>query len=207
MPNAELLSQLVAFDFDRARAHRALEATSNTSIAAAVDWMMMHDLPAPSAAVAPVQPQLLGSPSSAASASAATPTGSAAVSSAAAPIPAGPVHAAAGAAARRAIELMAAAEDRAAARLCAETIVTLCGNLLKDPGNPKYQSVNLANERIRERLLRVAGGIDAMMTGGWAKDEAANQLRMPDAAAAAPCLRAVVHELQAVLAVGGRFSA
>lgn len=199
VPSAELLSQLVAFDFDRGMACRALEATGNASIAAAVDWMMMNEFSVASAAP---QPQLLASPSSAASAS--SPTGSAGAAAAAA-VAAGPVDAAAGAAARRAIEAMAA-EDRAAARLCAETIVTLCGNVLKDPGNPRFQQVNLANEKIRERLVRVGGGVEAMVAGGWARDDAANQLRMPDAAAAAPCLRAVVQELQAALAAGGRLS-
>lgn len=200
VPQPDLLAQLLAFDFDRGKACRALEATGNASISAAVDWMVMHESSSGSGAHAPAQAasaptlplpkQHFPSPSSGSSAG-----GSGAFAS----------DAAAAGAARSAVEAMAS-DDRAAARLCAETIVTLCNNALREPGNPKFQQVKLDNEKIQERLVRVKGGVDAMQSGGWTKDEAAKLLRLTDAAAAAPRLRAVVGELQSALAPGGRLA-
>lgn len=85
---------------------------------------------------------------------------------------------------------------------CAQTVRTLCHNALANPGEAKYRSVSLANERIKERLGSVPGGIHAMLAAGWARDEEAKTLTMADPAAKADKLRAVIGELDAALAAG-----
>lgn len=84
----------------------------------------------------------------------------------------------------------------------AQTVRTLCNNALTNPGEAKYRSVSLANEKIKERLGSVPGGIHAMLAAGWVRDEEAKTLTMGDPAAKADKLRAVIAEVDAALAAG-----
>lgn len=86
--------------------------------------------------------------------------------------------------------------------VCAQTVRTLCNNALTHPEEAKYRTVSLANDKIKERLGSVPGGLHAMLAAGWVKDEEAKTLNMPDPAAKADKLRAVIAELDAALAAG-----
>jgi len=84
----------------------------------------------------------------------------------------------------------------------AQTARTLCNNALTSPGEAKFRSVNLSNEKIRERLSSVRGGLAAMKAAGWIRDEASNTLQLPDSARDEARLRLVVGALDAALAAG-----
>lgn len=51
-------------------------------------------------------------------------------------------------------------EDRqpGVAKLCFKTISVYVGNVVKDPNESKYQSINLTNEAFQKRVGKINGG-------------------------------------------------
>ena len=86
--------------------------------------------------------------------------------------------------------------------VAASTARTLCKNALESPADPKFRTVNLANEKIRERLTSIRGGIVAMRAAGWQRDEASNTLQLPDSVRDEARLRMALEEIDAAVASG-----
>jgi hypothetical protein len=57
-------------------------------------------------------------------------------------------------------------EDRkpGVAKACFKTFYTFCKNVLKDPKEPKFRTVNLGNEKVQAKIGKISGGI-AMLKG------------------------------------------
>lgn len=69
-------------------------------------------------------------------------------------------------------------EDRApgVAKTCFKTIGIYAGNVTKDPNDPKYQSINLANEAFQKRVGKINGGKVILRAFGFEEDTAENKL-------------------------------
>ena len=52
-----------------------------------------------------------------------------------------------------------------------KTLRKLVGNVLKDPSNPKFRSINLANEAIRKRVTKHPGGMIMLEAVGFQKSD------------------------------------
>ena len=85
---------------------------------------------------------------------------------------------------------------------CAATVRALCANALGAPSEAKFRTVNLANDKIRERLSSVRGGLAAMKCAGWARDDAANTLTLAGDLFDAAKLAAVVAAVDKAVAEG-----
>lgn len=62
------------------------------------------------------------------------------------------------------------------AKTCLKTISVYTGNVIKDPNEPKYQSVNLANEAFQKRVGKINGGKMILKGFGFEEDTAENKL-------------------------------
>lgn len=64
-------------------------------------------------------------------------------------------------------------EDRqpGVAKLCFKTIATLTGNVIKDPNEVKYQSINLENKAIQTRVAKINGGKIILVGFGFAEED------------------------------------
>lgn len=85
----------------------------------------------------------------------------------------------------------------------ARTLRTLVKNALESPGEPKFRSVNLTNERIRERLVGVSGSLAFLKAAGWAKDESGGAMVLTDAARDEGVLASALAAIDAAFAAGG----
>jgi len=43
-------------------------------------------------------------------------------------------------------------------KTCLKTVNIYCSNVMKDPSDPKFQSINLANEAFQKRVGKINGG-------------------------------------------------
>lgn len=66
---------------------------------------------------------------------------------------------------------------------CATTIRTLNKNALEHPEEAKYRSINLSNEKIKERITSIRGGMLALLASGWEKNVEANTMVLSEEAA------------------------
>ena len=85
---------------------------------------------------------------------------------------------------------------------CAATARALCANALASPGEAKYRTVNLANEKVRERLSSVRGGLALMTCAGWQRDTVANTLTIAGDAYDATKLAVAVAAIDKAVAEG-----
>ena len=69
-------------------------------------------------------------------------------------------------------------EDRqpGVAKTAFKTISVYTGNVIKDPNEPKYQSINLANEAFQKRVGKISGGLIILQGFGFEQDTAENKL-------------------------------
>ena len=69
-------------------------------------------------------------------------------------------------------------EDRqpGVAKTCLKTISIYTGNVVKDPNDPKFQSINLANEAFQKRVGKINGGRNILKGFGFKEDTAENKL-------------------------------
>lgn len=89
--------------------------------------------------------------------------------------------------------------------VAAQTLRVLCANPLEKPGDAKFRTINLANEKIRERVTGLPGGLAFLRAAGWRKDDATNTMNLPDDARDEAVLRAALEEIDAAIA-GGLFA-
>ena len=66
----------------------------------------------------------------------------------------------------KAVRTLAAFKTNDARGTAAATLRTLVRNVLDKPGEPKFRSVNLANEKIKERLVAVTGALAFLRAAG-----------------------------------------
>lgn len=78
---------------------------------------------------------------------------------------------------------LAAYRSPGTSRTAANTLRTLCNNALTKPGEAKFQSINLSNTAIKEKLTSLVGGIAFLKAAGWTKNEAAGTMEFTAAAA------------------------
>jgi len=64
-------------------------------------------------------------------------------------------------------------EDRqpGIAKTCFKTIHTLLNNLMKDPTNDKFKRVNMANEAIKARIVKITGGLIILKGAGFVEND------------------------------------
>ena len=69
-------------------------------------------------------------------------------------------------------------EDRApgVAKTCFKTIGIYTGNVMKDPSDPKFKSINLANDAFQKRVGKINGGRSILKGFGFEEDSAENKL-------------------------------
>lgn len=71
-------------------------------------------------------------------------------------------------------------EDRqpGVAKTCLSTISKYIANVMKDPNEPKFQSINLANEAFQKRVGKINGGRVVLKGFGFEEDTAENKLTL-----------------------------
>lgn len=69
-------------------------------------------------------------------------------------------------------------EERApgVAKTCFKTIQVYINNVIKDPTDPKFQSINLGNEAFQKRVGKINGGKIILKGFGFEEDQAENKL-------------------------------
>ena len=103
----------------------------------------------------------------------------------------------------KALLAVAAFKTGGARDAAAATLRTLLRNAADKPGEPKFRTVNLANEKVKERLVAVTGALAFLRAAGWAKDEAAATMTLTDAAYDAATLALALEALDTAQAPGG----
>lgn len=83
----------------------------------------------------------------------------------------------------------------------ATTIRVLIKNALEQPGEAKFRSINLANEKIRERVGSIAGGITFLKAVGFVKDDATHTMTLSDEAWNEELLKHALGEIDAAIAM------
>ena len=61
-------------------------------------------------------------------------------------------------------------------KTCLKTISVYTGNVVKDPNEPKFQSINLANEAFQKRVGKINGGLGILKGFGFEVDNEQNKL-------------------------------
>lgn len=84
----------------------------------------------------------------------------------------------------------------------AQTLRVLLNNPLTHPEEAKYRTINLNNDKIRERITTVVGGVALLKAVGWVKDDDTKTMALPDAAYSAPLLSMAVAAIDAAIAAG-----
>jgi PUB domain/UBA/TS-N domain len=86
---------------------------------------------------------------------------------------------------------------------CANTIRTLNKNAMDKPEEQKYRSINLANEKIKERISSVRGGLFALQASGWVRDHETNTMVLSEEAARDKArLQMTLDEIDAAIRAG-----
>lgn len=64
-------------------------------------------------------------------------------------------------------------EDRrpGVAKTCFKTFHTFCKNILKDPSECKFRTINLGNEKVAARIGKISGGIGMLKGVGFQENE------------------------------------
>ena len=67
-------------------------------------------------------------------------------------------------------------EDRrpGVAKTCFKTFYTFVKNVLKDPSNEKFRSINLANEKVQARIGKISGGLGMLKGVGFYEGDDGN---------------------------------
>ena len=58
------------------------------------------------------------------------------------------------------------------AKTCIKTLSIYTGNVIKDPNEPKFQSINLANDAFQKRVGKINGGLMVLKGFGFVEDSA-----------------------------------
>ena len=61
-------------------------------------------------------------------------------------------------------------------KTCLKTISVYTGNVVKDPSDPKFQSINLANEAFQKRVGKINGALGILKGFGFEVDNEQNKL-------------------------------
>lgn len=102
-----------------------------------------------------------------------------------------------------AVKAIAAFRTNDARGTAAATLKTLVKNVLEKPSESKFRTVNLANERIRERLAAVTGSLQFLRAAGWIKDDGEQTMTLSDSARDEGVLRIALQVLETAQAPGG----
>jgi len=65
-------------------------------------------------------------------------------------------------------------------RTCWNTIKTVCGNILKNPDEPKFQTINLANPNFKARVIDIVGGQFLLQQVGFVEENGHLVLKKKD---------------------------
>lgn len=67
-------------------------------------------------------------------------------------------------------------EDRrpGVAKTWFKTFHTFCKNVLKDPSEPKFRTINLSNEKVQEKIAKISGGLAMLKGVGFHDNEDGN---------------------------------
>jgi hypothetical protein len=73
-------------------------------------------------------------------------------------------------------------EDRqpGVAKTCFKTINVYVNNVMKDPSDPKFQSINLGNEAFQKRVGKINGGLVILKGLGFEPDVVNNKLTLKE---------------------------
>lgn len=71
-------------------------------------------------------------------------------------------------------------EDRqpGVAKTCFKTLSIYTGNVIKDPNDPKFQSINLANEAFQKRVGKINGGLMVLKGFGFVEEASEQKMKL-----------------------------
>jgi hypothetical protein len=84
----------------------------------------------------------------------------------------------------------------------AETLKKLVTNALNNPSEPKFQSVNLSNAIVKERIVDLTGGLRFLKAVGFVKDEETNIMHLTPEHRDDAVLRIAIEEVNSAVAAG-----
>ena len=83
----------------------------------------------------------------------------------------------------------------------AELLIKILGNIVKEPANEKFRSINTSNKTISDKVLCAKAARQTLLVVGFeGPAEGETKMIMPAAAAAKPALKAVLGRLEGLLA-------
>ena len=73
-------------------------------------------------------------------------------------------------------------EDRlpGVAKDCFKMIHLICKNIIKDPSEMKFRSINLENEKIRDKIAKINGGLMVLKGLGFTMSDADTRMVLED---------------------------
>lgn len=60
------------------------------------------------------------------------------------------------------------------AKTCFKTFHTFCKNVVKDPKEEKFRTINLANEKVRDKIGKISGGLAMLKGVGFYENDEGN---------------------------------
>ena len=60
------------------------------------------------------------------------------------------------------------------AKACFKTFYTFCKNVVKDPKDDKFRTINLSNEKVKEKIGKISGGLAMLKGVGFYENEEGN---------------------------------